>query len=94
MSNIVKARIVKMGNSQGIRIPKLLLEQLGLSDQIEMEVAENQLIIRAAPQAEPQAARQGWEAAFREMAQRGDDQLLDADAVNAASWDESEWEWQ
>ena len=90
MSNIVKARIVKMGNSQGIRIPKLLLEQLGLQDQVEMEIAENQLIIRPATK----AARQGWEAAFREMAQYGDDQLLDAGAANASSWDEDEWEWE
>ena len=90
MSNIIKARIVKMGNSQGIRIPKLLLEQLGLQDQVEMEVEANQLIIRPATP----ATRQGWEAAFREMARCGDDSLLDADVADASSWDESEWEWE
>lgn len=42
----MKARIVRIGNSQGIRIPKLLLEQTGLSDEVELEVHGASLILR------------------------------------------------
>jgi len=43
----MKARIVRIGNSQGIRIPKLLLEQTGLSDEVELEVRGASLVVRA-----------------------------------------------
>jgi len=42
----MRARIVKIGNSQGIRIPKPLLEQTGIMDDVELEVEQNQIIIR------------------------------------------------
>ena len=85
---VVKTRIVKIGNSQGIRIPKLLLEQLHLSDEVELEVQQNQLIIRPA-----RSVRQGWDEAFQKMAEQGDDQLLDQEATSLTSWDADEWEW-
>jgi antitoxin MazE len=83
----MKARIVRIGNSQGIRIPKPLLEQSGLRDEVEIEVQDGQLIIRPA-----ERPRQGWEAAFQRMAEAGDDELLDPDVTH--EWDEEEWEWQ
>jgi antitoxin MazE len=83
----MKARIVRIGNSQGIRIPKPLLEQTGLRDEVQLEVKDGELIIRPADR-----PRQGWEAAFRSMAQAGDDSLL-LDAEGLSSWDEEEWEW-
>lgn len=84
----MKARIVRIGNSQGIRIPKPLLEQSGLGEEVELEVQHQQIIIRAANR-----PRAGWEAAFREMAERGDDALLDPESVALSQWDEEEWEW-
>lgn len=82
-------RIVKIGNSQGIRIPKILLEQSGLTDEVELEVKRNQLIIRP-----KRSVRQGWENAFRAMAKNKDDQLLDKEGlINQSSWDAEEWEW-
>jgi antitoxin (DNA-binding transcriptional repressor) of toxin-antitoxin stability system/antitoxin component of MazEF toxin-antitoxin module len=44
----MKARIVRIGNSQGIRIPKPLLEQTGLADEVELEVEGDCLVVRAA----------------------------------------------
>ena len=88
---MVRTRIVKIGNSHGIRIPKLLLEQVGLSGQVEVEAQEGQIVVRPAP--EVRKARQGWEEQFQKMAARGDDQLLDAELVSGSSWDEGEWEW-
>lgn len=37
--------------------------------------------------------RQGWEAQFKAMAGRGDDQLLDGEWVSGSQWDKDEWEW-
>jgi antitoxin MazE len=82
----MRASLVQIGNSRGVRIPKALLEQTGLRDEIEMEVRGSQLVIRAAKH-----ARAGWEEAFAKMAARGDDRLLDPMA--ATEWDKSEWEW-
>jgi antitoxin MazE len=68
----MKTRIVKIGNSQGIRIPKSLLERSKIGEEVELEAEDNRIIIRSAKR-----PRQGWEAAFRAMAERGDDALLD-----------------
>ena len=45
MSNTVKSRIVKIGNSRGVRIPKPILEQLALSEEVELSVRGDQLVI-------------------------------------------------
>ena len=84
----MRTRIIKIGNSQGIRIPKLFLEQSGLQDELEMEAQGNQIILRSAT-----VPRQGWEEKFQEMAQQGDDQLLDGDQIKASKWHEQEWQW-
>jgi antitoxin MazE len=82
----VKARIVRIGNSRGIRIPKLLLEQAGLHDEVELRVDGSTLLIASA-----RHPRAGWANAFAEMHQRGDDELLDGPVQTA--FDETEWKW-
>jgi len=84
----MRTTITRIGNSQGIRIPKPLLEQSGLEGDVELVVENDRIIIR--PLKKP---REGWEEAFRRMAERGDDQLLDGDASVHSAWDEEEWEW-
>ena len=88
MGTVLKARIIKIGNSQGIRIPKLLREQIGLGEDVSLEIQENQIVIRPV-----RSRRQGWEEQFKAMAKQGDDQLLDAELVSHTSWDANEWEW-
>ena len=88
MGSGVKARLVKIGNSQGIRIPKPLLDQAKLGSEIEMEVQGDKLIIRS-----PQTPRQDWDIQFEKMAELGDDKLLDSGAAGASSWDKDDWEW-
>lgn len=83
----VKTRIIRIGNSQGIRIPKPLLEQSGLQGEVELEIKDKTIIIHPAT-----ASREGWDEAFQTMAEHGDDALLDADVI-ASDWDEEEWEW-
>ena len=84
----LKTRIIKIGNSQGIRIPKPLLEQSGLKNEVELEVEQNRIVIQSVSH-----PRQDWEQAFATMAQQGDDTLVDP-KENASSWDESQWQWQ
>ena len=84
----VKSRIVKIGNSRGIRIPKALLKQTGLGEEVELEVDGRRLIVR--PAVEP---REGWEESFAAMAEASDDTLLDDEPSTPTSWDEQEWEW-
>jgi antitoxin MazE len=84
----MKTRIISVGNSKGIRIPKTVLEQVGLFDEVEMSVDDGSLVIRPAAK-----ARAAWSRAFREMAKRGDDALLDPDHSGATRWDQDQWEW-
>ncbi len=87
MPTVVKSRIIKIGNSHGVRIPKVLLEQLNFTGNVELEVQDEQLIVRAAT-----APRAAWAAHFARMAADKDDALLDPDPP-ATRWDEQEWEW-
>jgi len=89
MSTIVKTNIVKIGNSHGIRIPKLLLEQIGLMGQVEVEAQSHQLVVRPILK----TTREGWAEKFQEMAARGDDALLDEETFTASQWDKEEWQW-
>ncbi len=82
----MKAKLIRIGNSRGIRIPKPLLEHSNLAEEVEIEAQENQIIIRSARQ-----PREGWADAFRQMAERGDDKRLDE--YTPTKWDETEWEW-
>lgn len=86
MATSIKGRVIKVGNSHGIRISKLLLEQSGIQEHVEIEVRDHQLIITAAP-----GTRVGWAEAFAEMANNQDDLLLDE--ITSNTWDEQEWEW-
>ena len=88
-----RARLVRIGNSRGIRLPKVLLEQAGLAeaDEVEIEVQDQQLLVRPLPPV--RRARAGWDEQFRMMAERRDDQLLDDDLTGRSRFDQSEWEW-
>lgn len=85
----MKARIVKIGNSRGIRIPKPIIAEAGLEDEVELSVEENRLVISSTPK-----PRSSWAEAFREMARRGDDVLVDGAIEWGTAWDEEDWEWK
>jgi len=84
----MKTRIIRIGNSQGIRIPKLYLQQTGLGEEVELEVKDSEIVIRSTVH-----PRQGWAEAFQAMAAHGDDKILDEKSMNQSSWDEAEWQW-
>jgi antitoxin MazE len=82
----MRASLVQIGNSRGVRIPKVFIEQAGLTNEVEIEVRGSQVVIR--PANHPRA---GWDEAFAAMAARGDDKLLDE--IRSTKWDDAEWEW-
>lgn len=81
-----KTRIVRIGNSQGIRVPRTLLDQAELPEEVELQVQPGRLIVRAA-----RRPRAGWADAARAMRERGDDRLLDA--PTPTQFDREEWTW-
>jgi antitoxin MazE len=84
----MKTQLVKIGNSRGIRLPKSIIEQIGLERDVELEVQSDRIIIRKG--GEPRA---GWAEDARQMHARGDDELIDGDLPPLTSFDTEEWEW-
>jgi antitoxin MazE len=87
MSNAARTHLIRIGNSRGVRIPKTLLDQLDLGDEVEMAVRGNGLVIRPA-----RRPREGWEEKFRAMHDAGDDRAVEEFPPSA--WDAREWEWR
>lgn len=85
----MRTRIVRIGNSQGIRIPKALLEESGLSGEVDISVRDGTLVISPL-----EGARRGWDEAFRQMAGHGDDELLDGDLATTWATEAEPWEWE
>jgi antitoxin MazE len=81
-----KTRIVRIGNSRGIRVPKLLLEEAALPDEVELRAEPGRIVVTAASR-----SRAGWAAKARAMHRRSDDALLDD--VTATRFDKSDWRW-
>jgi antitoxin MazE len=82
----MKTRLIRIGNSRGVRLPKIIIEQAGLTDEVELGVRDGAVIV-----ARPTSTRSGWAAAASQMRQRDEDRLLDT--PTSTRFDEKEWEW-
>lgn len=80
----MRIALVKIGNSQGIRLPKAIIEQAQLADELDLEVSDGAIIIRSAYR-----PRESWEEAAIACHTAGDDRLDDWDAT--ASDFEGQW---
>ncbi len=83
----MRTRLIRIGNSRGIRIPKALVEAAGLDAPLRMRVVDAGLLLERV-----EHPRAGWAEAARELESRGEGGLLD-DPVPTV-FDESEWEWK
>ena len=83
----MKARLVRIGNSRGLRLPKPVIEEAGLADEVEIRVRDGSVVIRAAVR-----PRAGWAEAARRARERGDDGLLDQ--PTPTRFDREAWEWK
>lgn len=79
----MKTQIIQIGNSQGIRIPKVLLEESRISGEVDVELHPDGILIRNA-----QKPRAGWDEAFK----TAEDDDVTADAP-ASDFDKKEWQW-
>lgn len=82
------AQIVRIGNSRGIRLPKRILEETGFREVVELRIVSGGLLLRPG-----RKAREGWAAAAKEMAERGDDAPLLTDDSGRTRFDRDEWRW-
>jgi len=82
----VKTRIVQIGNSRGLRVPKPLLEQAQLPDEVEVRAEPGRLVVTGV-----RRPRAGWAAAARSMRLRNEDRLLDESTPTR--FDQREWRW-
>jgi antitoxin MazE len=82
----MRSKIVRIGNSQGVRLPKLMIEQAGLGEDVELRVEGGQIVI-----ATPRNARAGWAEAAQHAHAAGDDQL---ESSGATRFDATKWKWR
>lgn len=80
----MKIAVVPIGNSKGIRIPKIILEQCHIKKNVDLEVKGENIIVRPFKK-EP---RRDWKEAFKKMHENNDDKLLIDDNIdlNIESW--------
>lgn len=81
----MEVSVVRIGNSKGIRLSKTLLERYSIKDTVDLILEKGQIVLR--PVSTP---RKGWEKAFKEMNENGDDRLLFNDVFE----DENLEEWK
>ncbi|MBE2197581.1 MAG: AbrB/MazE/SpoVT family DNA-binding domain-containing protein [Anaerolinea sp.] len=84
-------QLIRIGNSQGVRIPKALIQQAGLEEaELEFSLVEEGLLIKPV---RPRP-RQDWEKRIREVMQQYGSEEIDREWLDAPLSDDSEWEWQ
>lgn len=82
----MKTQIIQIGNSQGVRLPKVLLEESRITGDVELELHPDGILIRNA-----QKPRAGWEEAFKLMAENEDDEM--GNEAGPTNFDKKEWQW-
>jgi len=82
----MKAQIIQIGNSQGIRIPKMMLEESGISGEVELEVQPEGILIRNISK-----PRSTWNAIFKSLEDSDEDSPLEPNS--ATVFEKKEWQW-
>jgi antitoxin MazE len=82
----MKTRLVRIGNSRGLRLPKPLIEEAGLKEEVEITLRDGALVITSA-----EHPRAGWGAAVKLLLERREDYVWDDSAPTR--FDDEEWEW-
>lgn len=83
----MKAKLVSIGNSKGIRIPMAVLKQCNIENEVDLKVEKEKIIIKPVKT----SAREGWNDAFRLMHEKKDDALLIDDTIDFVA---ENWEWK
>jgi len=80
------AAVVQIGNSRGIRLPKNILRELKIKDEVEMNISNDSLIIKKVEK----KPREGWSEAFIKMSKNKDDKPVLNENVDSIDF---EWVW-
>lgn len=83
----MKARLVRIGNSRGVRLPKPLIEEARLKEEVQLRVRDGALIITSETR-----PRSGWADAARQVREQNQDRLLDE--PTATEFDQKGWQWR
>lgn len=79
----MEASIIKIGNSKGLRLSKTILEKYNIKDKVELILEKGQIILKPID-----TPRKNWEAAFMQMNDAGDDDLLMGDVFEDETFEE------
>lgn len=81
----MEATIVKIGSSLGVKVPEYVVKNFDLKAGAKVEIKfiqDGGLLFRR-----KQKAREGWDAAFAQYAQEGEDKLMLPDFLDAETDD-------
>jgi len=81
----MKAQIIQIGNSQGIRIPKAVLEETNISGEVELEITSDGILIKNIKK-----PRGDWDAIFKSLTEIDDDLSVRETSTDFAK---KEWQW-
>lgn len=81
--------LIKIGNSQGLRIPKAIIDQAHLENkELEFKIVDEGLLIQ--PIKKP---REGWKKQFDKTSQFQELSSEEQEWLDASLVDEEDWEW-
>lgn len=83
----MRTELIRIGNSRGIRIPKPLIEEVGLGNRVELRVESDRLVISA-----ERRPREDWGNAFLAAGSSAHDELL-VETAEPNEFDRKEWKW-
>lgn len=83
----MKAHIVRIGNSRGVRLPKTLLQEAQLEGEVELQAEPGRILI-----SKPSQPRAGWADAARRMREQDEDRLIDQSIPTR--FDTDDWKWR
>lgn len=83
----MKARLIRIGNSRGVRLPKPVIEEAGLKEHVQLQVRGGAVVISSSL-----TPRAGWAEAARRMRELGEGGLLDR--PTPTRFDAEEWRWR
>ena len=82
----MKTKLIQIGNSRGVRLPKPLIKEAGLEIEVDIRARKGEIVISPVGK-----ARSGWEAAAKRIHDRKADTLLDKETPT--TFDKDEWQW-
>jgi antitoxin MazE len=82
----MKAKLVQIGNSRGIRLPKPLIEEARLNDEVDIHVQDGAIVITSTS-----SPRMGWATSAKKLHDQKQDAVFDS--YSPTNFDMKEWKW-